>query len=131
MAGGLALVAVGAAGGYTAAVVTVHDAEGMTDAEHDRLVDACVADYDTATIDCVAWVSDAVAAADRNGQTYEDVARTMADQLAADQQAQAERDAAADAANLEATTRSVCDMAENLSPDTPPSDVCAALDAAP
>ena len=67
---GVVSLAMGAAGGYIIAQAVDDDGpEGITETEHDRLVDACVAQTDD-TPGCVEWIAETVAQANEEDLSY-------------------------------------------------------------
>jgi len=55
----------------------------VTDAEHDRLVDSCVAEVNNPS-GCAAWIAGVVEAADEEGLSYVDLSQMLADEYARD-----------------------------------------------
>lgn len=79
--GVLAVLAAVAGGGMVLGMAVEGEPEGMTEAEHDRLVDACVTQTDNGP-GCTAWAGALVEAADRDGMSYVEVAEGMEDAFA-------------------------------------------------
>lgn len=135
---GVALLAVGAAGGYGVAWLADDEPAGITEAEHGRLVEACVAETDDRP-GCVEWIAESVAWADERGMSYSELSGVVADDLVEVQREADDRAADEDAARSERRAREVCDLLDGLGSDEtvasttstagfPPSDMCEALE---
>lgn len=136
---GVALFAAAGAGGFAVAQVLDDEAEGISDAEHDRLVDACVAQTDD-TPGCVEWIAETVARANEQDVSYAELSSLVAEELAEQQSEDEQRAADAQARRDAARLREMCDLVESLESGEPPPfplpttapgqvDVCETLEA--
>jgi hypothetical protein len=114
-----AIVVAGAtfAGGVAVGRSTDRNSRGITEAEHDRLVDACVAETDDGP-GCVSWVADLVVYAEERGLSYDQVSGLVVDELAPRPDAQAQRDA--EAQELDRRVREMCELVDSIDGQPPP-----------
>jgi hypothetical protein len=124
------LVLAGAVGGGVAIGMALDDepaAESITEAEHDRLVDACVAETDDHPL-CVDWVAGVVEQANADGVGYVELTEMLAEEYEQDRREADARESERLRQEREGMLRWICDLADDTGLPPEPDPACDSLD---